>query len=59
LGEKSGRSPATRGAWKGPLILDYEDSWVWKDSKDSGFTVKSTYDILRGPFEGVSLFVSL
>ena len=37
------------------LVLDYEDNWIWKDSKDSRFTVKSAYDILRGPTKGASL----
>ena len=41
------------------LVLNYEDNWVWKVDKDSGFSVKSAYEILRGPFEGDSLFVSL
>ena len=41
------------------FILNYEDSWVWKVGKDSGFSEKSAYVILRGPYEGDSLFVSL
>jgi len=41
------------------LVLNYEDSWVWKVGKDSGFSVKFAYVNLRGPYEGYSLFVSL
>jgi len=40
-------------------ILNIEDSQVWKVGKDSGFSVKSAYVILRGPYEGDCLFVSL
>ena len=40
-------------------ILSIEDNWVWKVGKDSGFSVKSAYAKLRGPYEGDSLFVSL
>jgi len=40
-------------------VLSIEDSRVWKVGKDSGFSVKSAYAKLRGPFEGESLFVSL
>ena len=40
-------------------VLSIEDSWVWKVGKDSGFSVKSAYAKLRGPYEGDSLFVSL
>jgi len=35
-----------------PLITHF-------NNKDSGFSVKSVYDFLRGPVEGNSVFVSL
>jgi len=40
-------------------ILNSADSRVWKAGKDSGFSVKSAYDILRGLVEGKSVFVFL
>jgi len=40
-------------------VFNIEDSRVWKVGKDSGYSVKSVYALLRGPFEGNSMFVSL
>jgi len=40
-------------------ILNSANSRVWKAGKDSGFSVKSAYDLLRGPVEEKSVFVFL
>ena len=40
-------------------ILNSADSRVWKAGKDSGFSVKSTYDLLRDPVEGKSVCFAL
>ena len=40
-------------------IMNYVDSRVWKAGKDSGFSVKFAYALLRGPVEGKSVFVFL
>ena len=34
-------------------VLNIEDSRVWKVGKDSGFSVKSAYAKLRGPYEEI------
>ncbi len=40
-------------------ILNSANSRVWKAGKDSGFSIKSAYALLRGPVEGKSVFVFL
>jgi len=40
-------------------LLNIEDSCVWKVGKNSGFSVKCAYALLRGPFERNSMFFSL
>ena len=39
-------------------IMNSIDSRVWKAGKDSGFSVKSAYALLRGPVEGKKVSLS-